>query len=107
MEDTISILRGIQAKYEKHHGVIIRQGALVTAAQLAHRYITQRRFVVLLEVAYRCLTTYFVRLPDSAVDLIDEACAAAKVARETVPDDVDKLEREENRLLWEIGHLEV
>ncbi|KIO17966.1 hypothetical protein M407DRAFT_16289 [Tulasnella calospora MUT 4182] len=87
VEDTISILRGVQEKYEKHHGVIIRQAALVTAAQLAHRYITQRR------------------LPDSAVDLIDEACAAAKVARETVPDELDSLERHHDRLLWEIEHL--
>ncbi|KAG8963487.1 hypothetical protein FRC00_006326 [Tulasnella sp. 408] len=83
VEDTISILRGIQANYERHHGVIIRQGALVTAAQLAQRYMTQRR------------------LPDSAVDLIDEACAAAKVARETdaLDEDGDNSSQAQQKLL--------
>ncbi len=55
--ETISILRGIQEKYEVHHGVRILDGALISAAQLAHRYLTTRR------------------LPDSAIDLVDEACA--------------------------------
>jgi ATP-dependent Clp protease ATP-binding subunit ClpB len=55
--ETISILRGIREKYEVHHGVRILDGALITAATLAHRYLTSRR------------------LPDSAIDLVDEACA--------------------------------
>lgn len=55
--ETISILRGIREKYEVHHGVRILDGALISAAQLAHRYLTTRR------------------LPDSAIDLVDEACA--------------------------------
>ena len=55
--DTVSILRGIREKYEVHHGVRIMDGALIQAATLAHRYLTSRR------------------LPDSAIDLVDEACA--------------------------------
>lgn len=55
--ETISILRGIREKYEVHHGVRIHDGALISAAQLAHRYLSSRR------------------LPDSAIDLVDEACA--------------------------------
>jgi ATP-dependent Clp protease ATP-binding subunit ClpB len=55
--DTITILRGIREKYEVYHGVRILDGALVTASQLAHRYLTSRR------------------LPDAAIDLVDEACA--------------------------------
>lgn len=55
--ETISILRGIREKYEVHHGVRILDGALISAATLAHRYLTQRR------------------LPDAAIDLVDEACA--------------------------------
>ena len=57
VEATISILRGLKPKYEVHHGVRILDGALISAAQLAHRYLTSRR------------------LPDSAIDLVDEACA--------------------------------
>lgn len=55
--ETISILRGIREKYEVHHGVKILDGSLISAAQLAHRYLTSRR------------------LPDAAIDLVDEACA--------------------------------
>jgi ATP-dependent Clp protease ATP-binding subunit ClpB len=55
--ETINILRGIREKYEVHHGVRILDGALISAATLAHRYLTSRR------------------LPDSAIDLVDEACA--------------------------------
>ena len=57
VSDTINILRGIREKYEVHHGVRIHDGALITAATLAHRYLTSRR------------------LPDSAIDVVDEACA--------------------------------
>jgi ATP-dependent Clp protease ATP-binding subunit ClpA len=56
--ETISILRGIREKYEVHHGVRILDGALISAATLAHRYLTSRK------------------LPDSAIDLVDEACAS-------------------------------
>lgn len=55
--ETVNILRGICEKYEVHHGVRIKDGALIAAATLAHRYLTSRR------------------LPDSAIDLVDEACA--------------------------------
>ncbi|KAJ2927131.1 hypothetical protein H1R20_g9968, partial [Candolleomyces eurysporus] len=86
--ETISILRGIREKYEVHHGVRIQDGALITAATLAHRYLTQRR------------------LPDSAIDLVDEACANARVQRETAPEDIDKLERRKLELEVEIHALE-
>ena len=87
--DTISILRGIREKYEVHHGVKILDSALISAATLAHRYLTQRR------------------LPDSAIDLVDEACASARVARETSPEEIDKLERQRLELEVEIHALEV
>jgi ATP-dependent Clp protease ATP-binding subunit ClpA len=73
--ETISILRGLKEKYETHHGVTILDNAIVTAATLAHRYLTARR------------------LPDSAIDLIDEAAAAVRVTRDSQPEDVDRLER--------------
>ncbi|KAF8898748.1 P-loop containing nucleoside triphosphate hydrolase protein [Infundibulicybe gibba] len=73
--ETISILRGIREKYEVHHGVRILDGALISAATLAHRYLTSRR------------------LPDSAIDLVDEACASVRVTRETEPEAIDKLQR--------------
>ncbi|KAN0064206.1 hypothetical protein ACQY0O_003373 [Thecaphora frezii] len=83
VEDCIAILRGIRDKYEVHHGVRILDSAIVSAAQLAKRYLTDRR------------------LPDSAIDLVDEACADVRVSRETVPEEVDKLERK--RLQLEIA----
>lgn len=86
--ETISILRGIREKYEVHHGVRIMDGALITAATLAHRYLTQRR------------------LPDSAIDLVDEACANARVQRETEPEEIDKLQRRKLELEVEIHALE-
>lgn len=86
--DTISILRGIREKYEVHHGVKILDGALISAAQLAHRYLTSRR------------------LPDSAIDLVDEACASVRVTRETSPEAIDKLERRKLELQVEIHALE-
>ncbi|PWY98401.1 LOW QUALITY PROTEIN: putative heat shock protein HSP104 [Testicularia cyperi] len=78
VEDCIAILRGIRDKYEVHHGVRILDSAI-----LAKRYLTDRR------------------LPDSAIDLVDEACADVRVSRETVPEEVDKLERK--RLQLEIA----
>ncbi|OBZ79717.1 hypothetical protein A0H81_01115 [Grifola frondosa] len=73
--ETISILRGIREKYEVHHGVRILDPALIQAATLAHRYLTSRR------------------LPDAAIDLVDEACASVRVTRETAPEEIDKLQR--------------
>ncbi|KAF9015157.1 P-loop containing nucleoside triphosphate hydrolase protein [Cyathus striatus] len=86
--ETINILRGIREKYEVHHGVRIMDGALIQAATLAHRYLTSRR------------------LPDSAIDLVDEACASVRVTRETEPEAIDKLQRRKLELEIEIHALE-
>jgi ATP-dependent Clp protease ATP-binding subunit ClpB len=88
VQETVSILRGLKEKYETHHGVTILDGAIVSAASLASRYLTQRR------------------LPDSAVDLIDEAAAAVRVARESQPEIIDSLERRLRQLQIEIHALE-
>ncbi|KAI1490051.1 heat shock protein [Biscogniauxia mediterranea] len=85
--ETISILRGLKEKYEVHHGVTIADSAIVAAANLAGRYLTSRR------------------LPDSAVDLIDEAAAAVRVARESQPEIIDSLERKLRQLRIEIHAL--
>lgn len=85
--ETISILRGLKEKYEVHHGVIIADSAIVAAANLAARYLTSRR------------------LPDSAVDLIDEAAAAVRVARESQPEIIDSMERRLRQLKIEIHAL--
>ena len=86
--ETISILRGLKERFEVHHGVNISDGAIVTAATLAARYLTQRR------------------LPDSAVDLIDEAAAAVRVARESQPEVLDSLDRKLRQLKIEIHALQ-
>jgi ATP-dependent Clp protease ATP-binding subunit ClpB len=86
--ETISILRGLKEKYEVHHGVNITDGAIVAAATLAARYLTARR------------------LPDSAVDLVDEAAAAVRVTRESQPEAIDTLERKIRQLQIEIHALE-
>jgi ATP-dependent Clp protease ATP-binding subunit ClpA len=86
--ETISILRGLKERYEVHHGVTIADAAIVAAATLAGRYLTQRR------------------LPDSAVDLIDEAAAAVRVARESQPEALDTMERKHRQLQIEIHALE-
>ncbi|VVT54397.1 uncharacterized protein SAPINGB_P004055 [Magnusiomyces paraingens] len=88
IRETVAILRGLQPKYEIHHGVRILDSALVTAAQLASRYLTYRK------------------LPDSAVDLIDETAAAVAVARDSRPEKLDTLERELQLLQVEIKALE-
>ncbi|KAH8835810.1 P-loop containing nucleoside triphosphate hydrolase protein [Flagelloscypha sp. PMI_526] len=85
--ETISILRGISEKYEVHHKVKIQDPAIIQAATLAHRYLTSRR------------------LPDSAIDLIDEACASVRVTRETEPEEIDKLQRRKLELDIEIHAL--
>lgn len=86
--ETISILRGLKERYEVHHGVTILDGAIVAAATLAARYITARR------------------LPDSAVDLIDEAAADVRVIRESQPEALDNMERKLRQLEIEIHALQ-
>ncbi|KAL9006321.1 MAG: hypothetical protein Q9188_000920 [Gyalolechia gomerana] len=86
--ETISILRGLKEKYEVHHGVNILDGAIMAAAHLAARYLTARR------------------LPDSAVDLIDEAAAAVRVTRESQPEVLDNMERKLRQLQIEIHALQ-
>jgi len=76
VEDTISILRGIKEKYELHHGVRISDSALVAAATLSHRYITDRF------------------LPDKAIDLVDEAASRLRMEVDSKPEELDALDRE-------------
>ena len=94
VEDTISILRGLKERYEVFHGVKITDGALVTAATLSHRYISDRF------------------LPDKAIDLVDEACALIKTELDSMPAELDELQRkvmqleiEEAALKKETDHL--
>ncbi|MEE9208933.1 MAG: AAA family ATPase, partial [Kiloniellales bacterium] len=75
VEDTISILRGIKEKYEMHHGVRITDGALVSAATLSNRYISERF------------------LPDKAIDLVDEAASRLRMEVDSKPEDIDELDR--------------
>ena len=75
VEDTIAILRGLKERFEVHHGVNIKDRAIIAAATLSDRYITDRF------------------LPDKAIDLIDEACATIKVEMDSVPVSLDKLTR--------------
>ncbi len=75
VEDTISILRGLKERFESHHGVEIKDDAIIAAAVLSNRYITDRY------------------LPDKAIDLIDEACATIRVEMDSVPADLDELNR--------------
>jgi ATP-dependent Clp protease ATP-binding subunit ClpB len=76
VEDTIAILRGLKERYEVHHGVRIQDAAIVAAAQLSQRYLTERF------------------LPDKAVDLIDEAASRLKIELDSVPTEIDQLERQ-------------
>jgi ATP-dependent Clp protease ATP-binding subunit ClpB len=76
VEDTIAILRGLKERYEVHHGVRIQDAALVAAAVLSHRYISDRF------------------LPDKAVDLIDEAASRLKIEIESMPTEIDQMERQ-------------
>src|SRR5580698_8656763 len=75
VEDTIAILRGLREKYEVHHGVRIKDSAIVAAATLSHRYISDRF------------------LPDKAIDLIDEAAASLRIQIDSMPTEIDQLER--------------
>ena len=80
VEDTITILRGLKERFEIHHGVSIQDRALVSAATLSNRYITDRF------------------LPDKAIDLVDEACATIRVQMDSVPTSLDELTRKIMRL---------
>jgi ATP-dependent Clp protease ATP-binding subunit ClpB len=82
VEDTVSILRGLKERYEVHHGVRITDSALVSAAELSNRYITDRF------------------LPDKAIDLIDEAAARLRIQMDSLPEELDEIERK-------IRHLEI
>jgi ATP-dependent Clp protease ATP-binding subunit ClpB len=80
VEDTIAILRGLKERYEVHHGVRIKDAAIVAAATLSHRYISDRF------------------LPDKAIDLIDEAAASLRIQIDSMPTEIDQLERRSRQL---------
>src|SRR5712672_866829 len=80
VEDTIAILRGLKERYEVHHGVRIKDSAIVAAATLSHRYISDRF------------------LPDKAIDLIDEAAASLRIQIDSMPTEIDQLERKATQL---------
>ena len=80
VEDTISILRGLKDRFESYHGVRILDEALIAYATMSDRYITDRF------------------LPDKAIDLVDEACATLKVEMESMPQELDELQRKILRL---------
>jgi len=75
VEDTIAILRGLKERYEVHHGVRIKDAAIIAAATLSHRYISDRF------------------LPDKAIDLIDEAAASLRMQIDSLPVEIDEIER--------------
>ncbi len=80
LEDTISILRGLKEKYEIHHGIKIQDNALIAAAQLSDRYLTDRF------------------LPDKAIDLVDEAASKLRIELDSMPIEIDELDRKLTRL---------
>ncbi len=80
IEDTIEILKGLKSRYESHHGVVIDDSAIVAAAKLSDRYITERY------------------LPDKAIDLIDEACARARIEIYSMPDNLKEMDKKLERL---------
>ncbi len=88
VENTIAILRGLKERYEVHHGVRIQDSALVAAAELSHRYIADRF------------------LPDKAIDLVDEACSSLRMQIDSMPEELDNLTRQRNRIEIEIKALE-
>lgn len=88
VEDTISILRGIKEKYEVHHGTKIHDDAIIAAATLSHRYIADRK------------------LPDKAIDLIDEAASRLRMEIETLPQPIDVLQRRISTMKVELAALE-
>ncbi|HEX9205797.1 MAG TPA: AAA family ATPase, partial [Candidatus Deferrimicrobiaceae bacterium] len=83
VEDTIAILRGLKARYEQHHGVRVKDAALIAAATLSHRYISDRF------------------LPDKAIDLIDEAASRLKIEIDSVPTEIDEVQRRITQLEME------
>ena len=85
--ESLTILRGIKEKYELHHGVRISDSALVAAAQLSHRYITDRF------------------LPDKAIDLMDEAAASVRTEIDSMPGELDHLTRRQLQLEIELESL--
>ena len=87
VESTISILRGLKEKYEVHHGIRIQDGALIAAANLSHRYITNRQ------------------LPDKAIDLIDEAASKLRMEIDSMPTEIDTRERKLIRMSVELEAL--
>ncbi len=87
VEDTVSILRGLKERFQVHHGVRIQDNALVAAARLSDRYITDRN------------------LPDKAIDLVDEACAGIRTAIDSMPPELDQASRREMRLKIEVAAL--
>ncbi len=87
VEATISILRGLKEKYEVHHGVRIKDSALVAAANLSNRYISDRF------------------LPDKAIDLVDEAASSVRIEIDSMPEELDKLERQKLQLQIELESL--
>ena len=87
VDATISILRGLKEKYEVHHGVRIKDSALVAAATLSNRYITDRF------------------LPDKAIDLVDEAASSVRIEIDSMPEELDKLERQKLQLKIELESL--
>lgn len=87
VNDTVSILRGLKEKYEVHHGVQISDSALVAAAQLSNRYITDRR------------------LPDKAIDLVDEACSKLRLQQESKPEQIENCDRHILKLKIELESL--
>jgi ATP-dependent Clp protease ATP-binding subunit ClpB len=80
VDDTISILRGLKERYEVHHGVRIKDSAIVAAAQLSSRYITDRF------------------LPDKAIDLVDEAASKLRIEIDSMPEELDNLDRKIRQL---------
>ncbi|MDN3557120.1 ATP-dependent chaperone ClpB [Halomonas maura] len=86
-EDTVAILRGLKERYEVHHGVDITDGAIIAAAKLSTRYITDRQ------------------LPDKAIDLIDEACSRIRMELDSKPEEMDRLDRRLIQLKMEREHL--
>src|SRR5699024_12611714 len=82
VEDTVSILRGLQERYELHHGVRITDSAIVSAAELSHRYISERFLLA------------------NAIDLIDEAASRLRLEVDSMPEEQDNIERQ-------IRHLEI
>lgn len=84
VEDTISILRGLKERFEVHHGVHIKDNAVIAAAVMSNRYITDRF------------------LPDKAIDLIDEACASVRLTLDSMPIELDNIERRINQIKIEL-----